>query len=461
MQVDIFIIGGGPAGYEAALECARGGLSVVLAEKAELGGTCLNRGCIPSKLLLGATEVVSELAAQSRQRLVKGQVSVDLAAAQKKKARTIGGTRKSMAAQLAELGVTVLEGQASFAGLQSAVVQTADGEIRVEFGHAVLACGSTPVFPGGLTPDGETVLASHHALDLAEAPESLIVVGGGYIGLEMGQIFLRLGSTVHVVEGLDRIAATEDPEVSRELQNILARKGMKFHTGAMVQNLEVVDGRVRLTLDGGQTLEAEKALVAIGRGPATTGLNLDAAGVKTTERGWVETDDELRAAPAVSAVGDVNGRLMLAHAAERQARYVASRLLAQKAGASCTPYHAGVTPSCIYGEPEVLRAGPTPAELAAQGLPAEVSTAPLAANPMAQAHSATQGFVKVAWVDGKVASISAVGHGVGTMGTLAGIIVAQGWTAGDIHEVIFPHPSLDEALKAALSAPRQKLESES
>lgn len=454
MNCDVFVIGGGPAGYEAALGCARAGHKVIVAEAGDLGGTCLNRGCIPSKLLLGATEVVSELAAQKKQRLVTGEVSVELPAVQKKKTRVVSGTQRAMLTKMKALDVDLQAGKARFTGPTSATVATAEGEVEITFDHAILATGSVPKFPPIMQPDGEVILGSQHALDLAEVPESVLVVGGGYIGLELGQIFMRLGSQVSVVEGLERIAAFEDHEISDELENLLSRKGMKFHTGARVANLENVDGRAKLTLESGEVLEADKALVAVGRGPNVDGLNLDAAGVKTTEQGWVAADEFLRAAPTVSAVGDVNGLLMLAHAAEIQARYVARRLVNELAGKEIKPFNSGVTPSCIYGAPEVLRAGPVAEDLVKQGHEVEVSVAPLAANPMAQAHSAAQGFVKIAWIGERIVSVTAVGHGVSTMGTLAGVMVAEGWTREKVHEIVFPHPSLDEALKMAVCAAR-------
>jgi len=212
MECDLLIVGGGPAGYEAALAAARRGLKTVLAEKEHLGGTCLNWGCIPTKLLLGATAAVDELEAQARLRLATGQIAVDLAAVQKRKGQMLAATRKAMAQGLTSLNVRVLAGQASFTDLQGAVVGTADGEEEIEFGHCILATGSRATFFPGLQPDGLAVLDSDMALGLEQAPQSLIIVGGGYIGVEMAENLRHRGLAVDLVEMMEQIMPPFDAE---------------------------------------------------------------------------------------------------------------------------------------------------------------------------------------------------------------------------------------------------------
>ena len=454
MQCDVFIIGGGPAGYAAARRLAQGGLSVVLAEKDLLGGTCLNRGCIPTKLLLGATSAQEELAAQQRLRLASGNVQVDLAALMRRKATMLAATRKSMAQVLTSLKVTVLSGAARLDDSVTATVQTQEGPVEVDFEHCIVAAGSRPIFFPGMEPDGVAILDSDQLLELNEPPASLIIVGGGFIGLEMGQVFHRLGASITIVDAAQRIAPGEDPEVSAELAKIYARKGWTIHTGRTVTALSTVDGRAELHLDSGETLTADKALVSVGRGPVSAELNLKSARVEVDRRGFIVTDPLLLASQTVTAVGDVNGRMLLAHAAEHQAHYAAGRILAERNERPFRPYDPGVIPSCIYGNPEAMRAGKMAHELAAEGLAVEVSSAALAANPIAQAHGSPQGFVKIAWVEGRVAGVCAVGFGVSQFTTLAGVMVRQGWTSEDVEKVVFPHPSLDEAVAAALNAPR-------
>ncbi|EMG38384.1 pyruvate/2-oxoglutarate dehydrogenase complex, dihydrolipoamide dehydrogenase component [Desulfocurvibacter africanus PCS] len=449
MICDLFIIGSGPGGYAAALEAVGLGLKVVLAEKNVLGGTCLNVGCIPTKLFLGATAAVDELDAQARLKLATGEVKVDFGALQTRKSKILSATRKGMMVKLQQLGVTLLMGEARLTGPNEALVQ-ADGEQRVEFRHAVLATGGQPLAVPGLEPDGKTILNSDHLLDQGRPPRSLMIIGGGYIGLELGQVFHRLGTSITVIDAAERLAPQEDPEVSVELGKIFRRKGWNILTGTKVRGLSAKEDRAEVTLGSGDLISAEKALVAVGRKPVSDRLGLETAGCRTTAQGFVATDTFLRAAPTVFAVGDVNGRFMLAHAAETQGRYVA-RLAA---GRTRKPFDPGVVPSCIYGSPETMRAGRMAHELKAEGKEALVSRFQLVANPIAQAHGATSGFVKIVWSGDTVVGACGVGHGVSHLATLAAVMIRESWTAREVERTVFPHPSVDEALMEALRAER-------
>ena len=450
MTCDLFVIGAGPGGYNAALEAAALGLKVVLAERDVLGGTCLNRGCIPTKLFLGATAAVDELDAQIRLKLATGEAKVDFGALQTRKSKLLSATRKGMMVKLQQAGVTLLMGEARLIGPNAALVQAADGEKRVEFRHAVLATGGTPLAVSGLEPDGRNILNSDHILDEARPPRSLMIIGGGYIGLELGQVFHRLGTSITVIDAAPRLAPQEDPEVSAELAKIFKRKGWNILAGVKVKSLAAKEDRAEVTLDSGDLVSAEKALVAVGRRPMSAGLGLEAAGCEFFGPGFVRTDGYLRASPTVFAVGDVNGRFMLAHAAEAQARYVAR----VAAGRERKLFDPGVVPSCIYGSPETMRAGRMAHELKTEGHEVFVSRAQLVANPIAQAHGATSGFVKVVWSGGKVAGACGVGFGVSHLATLAAVMVREAWTAEDVMRTVFPHPSIDESLMEALHAER-------
>ncbi|MBG0776713.1 MAG: FAD-dependent oxidoreductase [Desulfovibrionaceae bacterium] len=468
METGLLVLGGGPAGHAGALEAAGLGLSVVLVEREHLGGTCLNRGCIPTKLFLGATAAGPELESAAKLKLAAGSIDFDLPALQTRKERIVTGSRKAIAAQLADAGVRVVAG-AGRCTAPGVLEVAATGETggtdgtgesggacaEIRFDACILATGSRPAAFPGLEPDGDAVLNSDHALELAEAPESLLVVGGGAIGLEMADFFGRLGTRITVIEGLAHLAPTEDPEVGETLARVLKRRGAGVRTGARVASLKTVDGKALLVLESGEELTAAKALVAAGRLPNSRDLGLEHLGVHTRGPGWIVTDDRLLAAPGVAAVGDVNGRTLLAHAAAHQARFAARLLAGRETGS----YAAEPMPSCVYGHVEAMRAGPTTAQLKATGREVLASTAQLAANPMAQAAGATQGFVRVLWLRGadgedRVAGMSAVGHGVSHLVTQAQLIIAAGWREADAHAHIFAHPSLDEALQAALAAPR-------
>jgi len=448
MTCDLLVLGGGPAGYEAALEGAALGLSTTLVERDLLGGTCLNRGCIPTKLLLGATAAVEELAAQAKVRVAAGSISTDMAALTARKDRLLEATRKAMRQKLESLGVTVLSGAGRVLRPGLVRVDGPEGAQEVPYATLILATGSRPASFPGLAPDGAAVLDSDGFLALTAMPASLLVVGAGFIGLEMAQAAHRFGCSITLLDALDRVAVQEDPEVSAALLSQCKRWKWDVRLGVKVASLKTVDGRAALTLDSGETLSADKALIAVGRRPNSADLGLEALGVELPRSGFVPVDEHLRAAENVHAVGDLNGRLLLAHAAAHQARYAVRHAAGKQPG----PYAPGPVPSILYGCPEALRVGRTARELQDQGLPVQVSSAPLAANPMAQAHAQTQGFVKVCWSHGKVAGVTACGYDVSRLATTAAVMVAQGWTRDQALELIFPHPTLDETLLAALAA---------
>lgn len=445
---DIIVIGAGPGGYAAALLASQRGKTVALIEKQNLGGTCLNWGCIPTKLYLGATAHLEGLHAQSRLRLCSGSVQMDMGALKKRKNAFVAATHKAMACCLDKHGITLVQGQASILDKNTVRI---DGETEqtLNFKTLVIATGSSTNWFAGLEPDHKRILDSTDLLDLDAAPASLAVIGAGAIGLEMADFWHRLGTTIHVIEAAPRIAPAEDEEIAQTLHGMLKRKKWNIVTGKRVAELVNEDESVLVRLEDGAEIRVEKALVAVGRKPNTPGLSLENAGVALTGAGWVTTDEFLRAAPNIYAIGDVNGRTLLAHAAEHQGRHAILHAL----GETAAPYAPGPIPGCIYGSIEVMRAGHTAAELTAQGKTVTVTRANLGANPISQAHGQAQGLVKVAWVDGVVHGVTAVGHGTSHLVTLAEIMVRDRWTAHTAHEHIFAHPTLDEALRDALIAP--------
>jgi dihydrolipoamide dehydrogenase len=453
MIYDLVVLGAGPGGFDAATEAAGHGLKVALVEKRFLGGTCLNRGCIPTKLWLGATSAIDELHNQAKLKIASGEVIVDFAALQARVAKHLAGTRKAMAMQIEKLGVDLFEGFGKLVGEGAVEVETADGIKTLKYADLVIATGSKPTYFPGLEPDGDCVLDSDMFLAMETMPASLIVVGAGFIGLEMAQVAHRFGAQVTVVDAMDRVAPLEDPEVSKALLSIFKRWKWDVQLAKRVAGLRTVDGKGVLTMDTGEKLTADKILVAVGRGPVTEGLGLDTVGIEVAMR-RIEVDENLQAAPNIYAVGDVNGLIQLAHAAAHQGHHVAAVM----AGKATGPYESGPVPSVLYGAPEVMRVGRMENEVFLSGEQCEISRAQLAANPMAQAHAATQGFVKVVWADGRVAGVTAVGHDVSRLTTPAAMIVSQGWTGHDLHSVIFPHPSLDESLLAELRAERTPVE---
>jgi dihydrolipoamide dehydrogenase len=440
----LVVVGAGPGGYEAALVGASQGLDVTLIERGKLGGTCLNWGCIPTKHLLATTLAVDAIETQGRQKLVTGAALPDLAAIQAKKHKLLAATHSAMAAALKKAGVRLVTG--NLTGVSPGVAHVGAGASKedIPFNALILALGSRAAAFPGVKPDGQAVLGVAPVLDFTEAPASLVIVGAGAIGLEISEIYHRLGAKITLVDAAPRLAPAEDPDVSKVVAQVMRRKGIDARPGVAVESLVTEDGKAKLTLAGGEVLWADKALVAIGRFAPTAVPGLAELGATfaspSPNRAWIATDDTLQTAPGIYAVGDCNGRTLLAHAASSQGVYAARHA----AGLEPAPYAPGPIPGCYYGSPEIMRVG----DIAAPG--DSISEAPFVANPIAQAHADTAGFARVTWKDDKVAGITVVGHGASTMGTLATVIVSQAWTRDQAEALVFPHPGLDETLRAAL-----------
>lgn len=467
MNFDLVIIGAGPAGIKAAAEGAALGLKTALIERGFIGGACLNSGCVPTKFLLGATAAAADFAAQKKLGLVDGQLNFNLEAIHQRKDKFLKSMREAAAASLERAGVTLLRGKAVFSGPKSVSLALDNDQREIGFGKAMLATGSAPTSLPNLRPDGGTVLSSSGLLAIRKAPKSLLILGCGAIGVELGEFFHRLGTKITVVEGKDQILCTEDPEVSQVVHQFLEDKGWEIHTGKAVVSLATTDNQSLLTFSDGSTLSAELSLAAIGRKPLSQGLGLEAAGVEVNARGAVNTDSDCRTSnPDIYAIGDVNGKLMLANAAEHQAELAVSHAFGarrafsggarsgetQSEGAQSgdAQYNVTYVPSCIYGDIEVMRVGPTLAELKNLGLEVKTTRAALSENTVTQAAGHSRGFVKVAWVDGRIRSICAVGHGVSHLVLQSTIMVKQHWTKNNVKDIIFTYPALDEALKSAM-----------
>lgn len=450
MHYDVIIIGGGPGGTTAAKELAAGGKKVALVEDRHWGGTCLNCGCIPTKMLLGATAPLGLLKAQERLRTMKGSIEIDYKALQNRIGRFLKGSSQSLAKSLTAAGITLYEGRGVCTGKGQVAVRTDSGEESLTADTLVLACGSSSASFPGLAPDGDAVLDSTGILNLPEVPESLIIVGAGAIGLELGDFFGAMGTKVTIVEAAPHIAPTEDADIAKEMERAQTKAGRTCIAGVMAKSLVTRDGQAELTLGDGRVLTASKALVAVGRTPNTAGLDCEKAGCTLKRRGFVEVNASLEAAEGVYAIGDVNGLTLLAHAADHQGSYVARRILGKERGV----YVPGPVPSCIYGGMEIMRVGQTAKVLLAEGRNVSVSQVPLTLNPIAQAAGSSGGFVKVVWDGDAIAGIAAIGHGVSHLVTVAQLLMIGGYGPEKLHEVMIGHPTLDEIVPAAIRAPR-------
>lgn len=449
LHFDCIVIGSGPAGSRAAFDAAAAGMKTAIVEMGFVGGTCLNAGCVPTKFLLGGTYTLPLLAVQKKYKVASGDIHIDLAALQARKERFIKGTRNSVQKQFTDAGMTLLTGKASFCGPQRIRVKNAEGETEYSFSKCIVATGSVPASFPGLKPDGQSVLSAAGLLNLKEAPESLIIVGAGAIGIEMGELFHRLETKITLVEGLPRILPAEDPEVSELLHSYYSREGWNIHTGKRIASVSTVDGQSKLVFESGEELSAAKTLVAVGRRANTAGLEFEVAGIPVKPNGCIETDECLRCTEHIYAVGDVNGRVLLAHAGDHQARHAALHA----AGKTDAPYISPPVPACIYGTMEVMRVGLTQTELTAKGIHGAVSRAPLAENVIPQSYGHPQGFVKMIWTDTTLSSVCVVGHGASHLVTAAALLVDKKIEKNMQIPIIFSHPTLDEALESAMVGP--------
>ncbi|WP_433534998.1 dihydrolipoyl dehydrogenase [Micromonospora sp. CA-249363] len=441
---DIVILGGGSGGYAAALRAAQLDLKVALVEKGKLGGTCLHNGCIPTKALLHAAEIADQTR-ESEQFGVKAElVGVDMAGVNSYKDGVISRLYKGLQGLIGgSKNITVVQGAGKLVGPNTVEV---DGK-RYTGRNIVLASGSYAKSLPGLEVDGERIITSDHALTLDRIPSSAIVLGGGVIGVEFASVWKSFGVDVTIVEALPRLVAAEDEESSKALERAFRKRKINFKVGKPFEKVEKTDNGVKLTISGGETVEAELLLVAVGRGPSTANLGYEEQGVKM-DRGYVLTDERLRTSvPNVYAVGDIVPGLQLAHRGFQQGIFVAEEIAGQ------TPAvidEVGI-PRVTYCDPELASVGLTEAKAKEQYGADKVKTYNynLGGNGKSQILKTT-GFVKLVRVeDGPVVGVHMVGARVGELIGEAQLI--YNWEAypAEVAQLVHAHPTQNEALGEA------------
>jgi dihydrolipoamide dehydrogenase len=456
---DVIVIGGGPGGYVCAIRAAQLGMKVACVEKREtLGGTCLNVGCIPSKALLAASEKFEDARDHMASMGIKTSgVKLDLKAMMKHKEDVVDANTKGVEFLLKKNKVDWLKGEGSITAKNEVTVKPAKGKATTHsVKNIVIATGSDVAPLPGVDIDEKTIVSSTGALELSSVPKSMVVIGGGVIGLEMGSVWSRLGSKVTVVEYLDRIFPTMDNEISKQSQRIFKKQGIEFKLGTKVTNAKKGRSGVELTLEaaaGGkeEKLKADIVLVAIGRRPYTDNLGLDNVGVEMDDRGRIKTDAHYKSnIDGIYAIGDVITGPMLAHKAEDEGVVLAEMLAGQSGHID---YDA--IPSVVYTYPEVASTGRSEEQLKEAGIAYNVGKFPFTANGKARAIGMTEGFVKVL-ADKKSDRLL----GVHIIGANADVLIAEcvtvmefGGSAEDIARICHAHPTLSEAVKeAALAA---------
>ena len=450
---DVVIIGGGPAGYNAAIRAGQLGLKAACVEKrGTLGGTCLNVGCIPSKALLHASELYEAARKDFPALGITAAPELDLPVMMASKTDSVGQLTKGIEFLFRKNKVEWIKGAARLAGPGKVTVTGEDGAAReLQARNVVIATGSEPMPLPGVPVDQKRIVDSTGALALERVPASMIVIGAGIIGLELGSVWRRLGAQVTVVEYLDRITPGMDEETAKAFQRALTKQGMVFALGRKVTGAETTDAGVKLTVEpaaGGapETLEAEVVLLAIGRRPYTADLGLETVGITPDRRGFIDTDHFRTSAPGVWAIGDVTHGPMLAHKGEDEA-VACIELIAGKAG----HVNYEIIPSVVYTYPEVAWVGKTEEELKGAGVAYKAGKFPFSANSRAKVNHEAEGFVKVladARTD-RILGVHMLGPQVGEMIGEYCVAMEFGAASEDVARTCHPHPTRSEALRQA------------
>ena len=455
---DVVIIGSGPGGYVAAIRCAQLGFKTAIIEKySTLGGTCLNVGCIPSKAMLASSHHYEELQHFANHGIeISGEVKVNLEKMIARKQAVVDQTSGGVKFLMDKNKITVYQGLGSFENATHVKVAKADGTFEVvEAKNIIIATGSKPSNLPFIKLDKERIITSTEALKLPEVPKHLVIIGGGVIGIELGQVYLRLGAQVSVVEYLDRIIPGMDSGLSKELTKVLKKQGMKFYVSHKVKSVERTGNVVAVQAENTNgvtiTIEGDYSLVSVGRRPYTEGLLAEKAGVKITDRGMVEVNDHLQTNISnIYAIGDVVRGAMLAHKAEEEGVMVAEILAGQK------PHiDYNLIPGVVYTWPEVAAVGKTEEQLKADGIEYKAGSFPFKALGRARASGDLDGFVKIL-ADAKTDEVL----GIHMIGARCADLIAEAVTAmefrasaEDISRMSHAHPTFAEAMKeAALAA---------
>ncbi len=452
MQYDVIVIGGGPGGYVCAIRLGQLGKRTLLVEKNQVGGVCLQCGCIPSKALIHAAGMYRRFSEAHRMGIYYKELEIRWEETQAWKRGVVDRLTRGIHHLLKGNGVDFLQGEAALAGDHRVRVTTEEGVQEFMTDAVVLATGSEPVAIPGFEFDGDGILNSTHALALEQVPSSMAVIGGGYIGLELGQVYATLGTRVTVVEMMDQILPGVSTDLVRVLERRFRRLKMKIYTGATARDLERTDRGYALIVQRGDEnikVECEKVLVTVGRRPALTVPGLDEMGLERDERGFVKVDDQRRTRiPWIYAIGDVAGQPMLAHKASHEGEVVAEVIAGHAVGCDYQ-----VVPAVIFTDPEIAVVGLSEREAREQGRDIQIGRFPFAAHGKAQTMNETDGFVKIiADPKGIVLGAEIVGPEASSLIAELALAIEMGAEVNDLALTIHTHPTLPEAVMEAAKA---------
>ncbi len=445
-EFDLLVLGGGPAGYPAAIRAAQLGAKVCLVEREHLGGTCLNWGCIPTKTFHAVAHDLERVREGKGRGLSGAPLEADAAALFANKTRVVRELVSGVEKILKARKIKVLRGTGRLTGPNTVEVE---GVGAVRASKIVLATGSVDIAPPQVPVDGTLIVGSKGLLDLGRIPKTLVIIGGGFIGCEFASIFNALGSKVSMVEMLPSVLASEDAQISRTLQMLFRKKGIELHLGTKVVSAERGGAGIIAVLESGVEISAETVLVAVGRRPHFAESGIEHLGI-VADRGGIRVNERMETSvPGVYAAGDAVGGMLLAHVATREGVVAAENAL----GASRRVSYDAI-PSTIYTLPEISRVGVTEEDAKRKGLAIVTGRFPFAANGKAKGLGEEDGFVK--WIaradDKKLIGFHAIGPHVTELAAPAALAIGRGMTAEELAESVFPHPTLSETLAGAAEA---------
>lgn len=445
----IAVIGGGPGGYEAAIYAAKCGAEVTLIEKDKVGGTCLNRGCIPTKALLASAEKLSTVNNVKKFGIqISDQINMDFSTIMGRKNKVVEGLVNGVQFLLRNNKINLVNGFAKLKDNNTIEVKKTDGIIEeIKADKIILATGSVPVTPGFLKYDGKRVITSDEVLEMDKIPSSMIIVGGGVIGCEIGQFLKKMGTEVTIVEMMPHLLPLEDSDVAKQLERQFRKEKVKVYAGDGIDEVIVEENNVRAVLQSGKILESEYLLISVGRKPFTDGLGLENVGIEIDERGRIPVNEYLETnVDNIYAIGDIIDTPFLAHVASKEGLTAIDNALGKSKKVN---YHA--VPRCVYTYPEIAGVGVTEESLKIKDKEYTTGMFTFAGLGKAKAAEKTEGFVKVI-VDkeDKLIGAAIVGAHATDMLQVLTLAIELGLTAETVGNAIFPHPTMSEAIMEAL-----------
>jgi dihydrolipoamide dehydrogenase len=452
IKTDIVVLGAGPGGYAAAFYAADLGRKVILVEREKrLGGVCLNRGCIPSKSLLHATQLIAQAGEASAHGITFAKPEVDLTKLRAWKDSVLNKLGAGVASLAQRRGVTVMQGRGHFEDSRTLRVETEQGQQFIQFERAIVATGSKPAMPKAFDLGNPRVMTSTEALEVEDIPAELLVIGGGYIGMELGTVYARLGSRVTVVEAMDGILSGADPDLAKPVMKYAEKAFKQVRVKTKVAKMSTAGKQIKVVIDDGSGTTKEelydRVLVSVGRTANGADLGLENTKVERDEKGFIKVNARMETAdPHISAIGDIAGGVLLAHKAHKEARIAVEAICGEP-----TAWENIVVPAVVFTDPEVAWVGLTEAEAAAAGRQVEVVKFPWGASGRALTFDRTDGLTKLI-IDPeseRILGVGLVGHGAGELVAEGTLAIEMGATVRDLAETVHPHPTLSETMMEA------------